>query len=163
MNKAKIEKLYMLESEKLLAYIRKHIDRHIDIHDERDILQETFFSLVNGIDRPINDLTGYVYRSIQNKMIDLFRKRGLDRDDDISPEDIAIDALISEHLESEQALGAIWRALEKLPEAQRNIFIQTEIEEKTFQQVADETGASINTLLSQKRYAIQKLREILSD
>lgn len=165
MNKAKIEKLYARDSEKFLAYIRKHLNRHIDFHDERDILQEVFYSLINGIDmaRPINDLTGYVYRSIQNKMIDLFRRRKLDRDDAVAPEDIAIDALIAEHLEQQQTLEAVWRALEELPGPQRDVFIQTEIEEKTFQQIADETGASINTLLSQKRYAIKKLREMLSD
>ena len=60
---------------------------------------------------------------------------------------------------------AIWDeitdALAELPEEQREIFIQNEIEEKGFREISDETGVSINTLLSRKRYAILALRKRL--
>jgi DNA-directed RNA polymerase specialized sigma24 family protein len=35
------------------------------------------------------------------------------------------------------------------------------MEEKSFREIADETGVSINTLLSRKRYAILALRKRL--
>jgi RNA polymerase sigma factor (sigma-70 family) len=52
-------------------------------------------------------------------------------------------------------------ALEELPAGQREIFIQNEIEERSFREIAEETGISINTLLSRKRYAILALRKRL--
>ena len=60
---------------------------------------------------------------------------------------------------------AIWEeimtALEELPAEQREIFIQNEIEEQGFREIAERTGVSINTLLSRKRYAILALRKRL--
>jgi len=60
---------------------------------------------------------------------------------------------------------AIWDeitdALDELPKAQREVFIQNEIEERSFRELAEEEGVSINTLLSRKRYAILSLRKRL--
>jgi RNA polymerase sigma factor (sigma-70 family) len=56
---------------------------------------------------------------------------------------------------------AIMEALDDLPAEQREIFILNEIEERSFREIAEETGVSINTLLSRKRYAILALRKKL--
>ena len=60
---------------------------------------------------------------------------------------------------------AIWdeiiEALDELPADQREIFIQNEIEDRSFREIAEESGVSINTLLSRKRYAILALRKRL--
>jgi len=62
---------------------------------------------------------------------------------------------------------AIWdeitEALTELPSDQREIFILNELEDKSFREIADETGVSINTLLSRKRYAIMALRKRLQN
>ncbi|MEJ0032225.1 MAG: sigma factor-like helix-turn-helix DNA-binding protein [Bacteroidota bacterium] len=52
-------------------------------------------------------------------------------------------------------------ALDELPADQRAIFIQNEMEERSFREISEETGISINTLLSRKRYAIMSLRKRL--
>jgi DNA-directed RNA polymerase specialized sigma24 family protein len=54
-------------------------------------------------------------------------------------------------------------ALEELPPEQREVFIANEIEGKTFAELAAETGTSINTLLSRKRYAVLYLRRHLRE
>jgi RNA polymerase sigma factor (sigma-70 family) len=54
-------------------------------------------------------------------------------------------------------------ALAELPEEQRTVFIAHEIEGKSFKEIAGETGVSINTLLSRKRYAVLRLREQLKE
>jgi DNA-directed RNA polymerase specialized sigma24 family protein len=51
--------------------------------------------------------------------------------------------------------------LQELPEEQREVFVAHEIEGRSFKQLADETGLSINTLLSRKRYATLHLRRRL--
>ena len=56
---------------------------------------------------------------------------------------------------------AIMEALDDLPAEQRQIFVLNEIEERGFREIAEETGVSINTLLSRKRYAILALRKKL--
>jgi RNA polymerase sigma factor (sigma-70 family) len=60
-------------------------------------------------------------------------------------------------------METILDALEELPEEQRNVFVWHELEDKSFKEIADETGITINTLLSRKRYAVLFLRERLKD
>ncbi|MCU7376655.1 sigma factor-like helix-turn-helix DNA-binding protein [Paucibacter sp. O1-1] len=52
-------------------------------------------------------------------------------------------------------------ALEELPENQRQVFVWNELEDQTFQEIADRTGENIKTLISRKRYAVRHLRERL--
>ena len=52
-------------------------------------------------------------------------------------------------------------ALDELPEEQREVFVAHEIEGRSFKEMAAETGVSVNTLLSRKRYAVLHLRERL--
>jgi len=51
--------------------------------------------------------------------------------------------------------------LDELPEQQRDVFVAHELEGRSFKQMADEAGVSVNTLLSRKRYAVLHLRERL--
>jgi RNA polymerase sigma factor (sigma-70 family) len=52
-------------------------------------------------------------------------------------------------------------ALEELPEEQREVFVAHEMEGRSFKELAGETGISVNTLLSRKRYAVLHLRQRL--
>ena len=52
-------------------------------------------------------------------------------------------------------------AIDELPEEQREVFVAHEIEGRSFKEMAAETGVSVNTLLSRKRYAVLHLRERL--
>ena len=157
--------MYAEESEKLLSYIRRLIGKRIDIYDERDILQETFFALLNGAGtlKSVDNITAYIYRSIRNKITDLYRKPRIREAVGTVPDDLAEDETMSKVLEHRETMGMLWSALDKLPPEQREILIQTEFEDKTFREVSEETGVSINTLLSRKRYAIAHLREIISE
>ncbi len=52
-------------------------------------------------------------------------------------------------------------ALGELPPEQRAVFVAHELEGRSFREMAAETGVSVNTLLSRKRYAVRHLRERL--
>jgi RNA polymerase sigma factor (sigma-70 family) len=52
-------------------------------------------------------------------------------------------------------------ALGELPDEQREVFIAHELEGRTFKELSAESGVSVNTLLSRKRYAVLHLRERL--
>ena len=69
-----------------------------------------------------------------------------------------IPASLKEHL---LLLEAMDDALEELPAAQREVFIAHELEGRSFKDLAKETGLGVNTLLSQKHYAVRHLRRRL--
>jgi RNA polymerase sigma factor (sigma-70 family) len=52
-------------------------------------------------------------------------------------------------------------AVDELPDEQRSVFVAHEIEGRSFKELAAETGLSVNTLLSRKRYAVLHLRKRL--
>jgi len=52
-------------------------------------------------------------------------------------------------------------ALDELPEEQREVFVAHELEGRSFKEIAADTGVSVNTLLSRKRYAVLHLRRQL--
>jgi RNA polymerase sigma factor (sigma-70 family) len=58
-------------------------------------------------------------------------------------------------------LDEIDEALEEMPPEQRFVFIAHEWEGQSFKELAEETGVSMNTLLSRKRYAVLHLRRRL--
>ena len=58
-------------------------------------------------------------------------------------------------------LEALASAIGALPEDQRAVFVAHEVEGQSFKEMAAESGVSVNTLLSRKRYAVLRLRERL--
>jgi len=58
-------------------------------------------------------------------------------------------------------LDELEMAVDELPEEQRQVFVAHELEGRSFREMAAETGVSVNTLLSRKRYAVLHLRERL--
>jgi RNA polymerase sigma factor (sigma-70 family) len=53
-------------------------------------------------------------------------------------------------------------AIEDLPEAQREVLVATELEGRSFKELADEWNIPIGTLLARKHRAIRALRETLT-
>ena len=148
----------------LLAFIRKQID---DVEEAEDILQDTFFQLALKYNpsEPIANVTGWLYRVAKNKIIDLYRRRAV-RGQEVSMDGVeGLNLMVAadEPFDQELLSVAMEEALASLPEAQRTIFIQNEIEGKTFRQISEETGIPINTLLSRKHLAVLRLRELLSE
>ena len=54
-------------------------------------------------------------------------------------------------------------ALDELPAAQRYVYVQNELEDKTLQEIATETNESIKTIISRKGYAVKHLRKRLQE
>jgi RNA polymerase sigma factor (sigma-70 family) len=151
--------------------LRRFIHRRVrDPRDAEDILQDVFAELVeaNRLLMPINQVTGWLFRVARNRIIDLFRKkrpegpsaaftsdgRGLSLEDLLPSPDGGPDAAYARQL----LLVALEQAIDELPEPQRSVFVAHELEGRSFKDLAEETGLSVNTLLSRKHYAVRRLR-----
>ena len=160
------------ERSRLRNFIRRRVP---DPRDAEDILQDVFYELVeaNRLLMPIEHVTGWLFRVARNRIIDLFRKKkpqsfsdavvedeggellrieDLLPSPDAGPEAVYVRDMLMEELEA---------ALEELPDEQREAFVGHELEGRSFKEMAEETGVSVNTLLSRKRYAVLHLRERL--
>ena len=147
------------ELSRLRNFIRSRVS---DPRDAEDILQDVLFALIeaNQMLMPIEHLTGWLFRVARNRITDLLRRtrpEQIDYEDLLPSPDAGPDALY----ERQRMLEALEEALAALPAEQRDVFIQHELEERSFKQIAAATGVNVNTLLSRKRYAILRLRELL--
>ena len=149
------------EQSRLRSFIRRRVP---DPRDAEDILQEVFSELVeaNRLLMPIEHVTAWLFRVARNRITDLFRRRKpesvTDTLEDLLPSaDAGPDGEYARHL----LLDELEAAIDELPDEQRYVFVAHELEGRSFKELAAETGVSINTLLSRKRYAVLRLRERL--
>lgn len=147
------------EQSRLRNFIRRRV---ADPRDVEDILQDVFSELVeaNRLLMPIDHVTGWLFRVARNRITDFFRRKKpepLDFEDLLPSPDAGPDALLARSLLLEELIDA----LQELPREQREVFVAHELDGRSFKQMSAETGVSVNTLLSRKRYAVLHLRERL--
>jgi RNA polymerase sigma factor (sigma-70 family) len=172
--KKHIEKLVKEEEGRLLGFIRKRVDEEEDV---RDIAQDVYYQLTVGFNdiRSVTSITSWLFSVARNRITDHYRKKKPDRLSDkvVAPQGGEDGPLMLEDIlpsltrspEDEFMREVIWETIEacldRLPEAQREVFVMNEFDDKSFKEISELTGEGINTLLSRKRYAVTYLREQL--
>ena len=165
-----IEEAIERDQPRLRSFIRRQV---ADLGDAEDILQDVFYELTaaSRLMQPAEQVTAWLYRVARNRIVDLFRRRktvslnepAQGEEDERVLEDLlpspeaGPDAIYARNL----LFDAIDEALEELPASQREVFLAHEVEGRSFKDLAEESGVSVNTLLSRKRYAVLHLRERL--
>lgn len=170
-----IQAVVSRERRRLLDFIRRRVPDELDAED---VLQDVFYELVQSyrLLKPIEQMAAWLFRVARNKITDRYRRQrpesleamtaaGTDPDGEplllaeLLPATDATDG----DLLRETLLDAIADALDELPEDQRMVFVAHELEGKSFNQLVEETGVPLNTLLARKHYAVKKLRTRLRD
>ncbi|MGB8477090.1 MAG: sigma-70 family RNA polymerase sigma factor [Candidatus Acidiferrum sp.] len=168
----RISEVVKREQSRLGNFIRRRVP---DPRDAEDILQDVFYKLVeaNRLLMPIEHVTGWLFRVARNRITDLFRKKkpesfsdaAVEDEDDDDDELLRLEDLLPSPDAGPEALYArnvlleeLELAVDELPEKQREVFVAHELEGRSFKEMAAETGVSMNTLLSRKRYAVLHLR-----
>ena len=168
----RISEVVAKQGARLRNFIRKRVPNDADVED---LLQEVFYELVeaNRLLMPIEYVTGWLFQVARNRITDLFRKKKPETFSDAAVVDEEGELLrIEELLPSpdagpeaayvrNQMLHELELALAELPGEQRQVFVAHELEGRSFKELSEESGVSINTLLSRKRYAVLHLRERL--
>jgi RNA polymerase sigma factor (sigma-70 family) len=169
----RINEAIQQERPRLRNFIRRRV---ADEGDAEDILQDVFYELIQAyrMMKPIEQVGAWLYRVARNRIIDLFRRArpqqsladpvmNADGGSDLTLEDLLPSP--DEGPEAAFAHGVLVdelaAAIEELPPDQRLVFVAHEIEGRSFKELAAETGVSVNTLLSRKRYAVMHLRKRL--
>ena len=146
--------------------------------DAEDILQDVFyqFSRIDDLVNPVENTAAWLYRAARNRIIDHYRKKkeqplpaSYDEDGDGYIIDEIADILFGSETGPEPdylrslILQEIETALAGLPEEQRNVFELSEFFGMPVKEIAEKTGAPVNTVLSRKHYAVKHLRTHLRE
>jgi RNA polymerase sigma-70 factor (ECF subfamily) len=160
--------------QRLQAPARRFLFRLIGPHaEEEDILRDAFLALYMNLERlpSVDCLRPFLFRVIRNLSYSELRRQGrfaivsLDEDDDAghpgmrdlpdprpSPHDQVQRLMIHNELE---------KAIDRLPEPQRQALILYCKEDMTYQQIAEAMSTDIGTIKSRIHYARQNLRRSL--
>ena len=162
----RISDAFAREATRLGQFIRGRVS---DVGVAEDILQDVFSEFIEAerLVQPIEQAGAWLFRVARNRITDWFRRKkpetrapietedgGLSWEDSLPSPDEGPDALYARA----RMLEELVETLKDLPEVQRSTFIAHEIEGLSFREIAELTGASVNTLLSRKYAAVQYLR-----
>lgn len=161
------------ERGRLLNYIKKQVS---NVDDAEDVLQDVLFEFAesNFLLKPIEQVSAWLYTVARNRITDLFRKKKDVAESDLGREEDG-DTLFSQFFTSllvddsnpeleftrQLLLEELELALDELPISQKEAFERHELEGISFKQMAKESGETVNTWISRKRYAVVHLRKRL--
>ncbi|MEB2773691.1 sigma-70 family RNA polymerase sigma factor [Algoriphagus sp. D3-2-R+10] len=134
-----------------------------------DLLQDVFVKVVKTLNSDKYNEEGkfqpWVMRICHNLAIDYFRKAK--RYPTILMEDGSnifnslrfAEENVEDRQVREENIELVKRLIEELPETQKQVLIMRHYLDLSFQEIADQTGVSINTALGRMRYALIHLRK----
>jgi RNA polymerase sigma factor (sigma-70 family) len=160
------------DESRLRSFIRKRV---LDTGDAEDVLQDVFYELIQAyrLMKPAEQMTAWLFRVARNRITDLFRRqKAVSLSDSVAGDEEA--QMFEDLLPSPDAgpdaiyarnvlLEELEEAIDELPANQREVFVAHEILGRSFKELSEETGTTVNTLLSRKRYAVLALRERLQE
>jgi len=151
----------------LLHYIRSRVSDY----DAEDILQDAVTGILSTGDLgAVEEVSGYLYRSVRNRIVDRYRKR--DRELPVVDSEFSLFAEtvtdmesggVHEALERKELRDALFSAIDSLAPHERAVWIATELEGHTYAELAELWEEPIGTLLSRKSRASAKLRAMLAE
>lgn len=166
-NKKKLESFFRDEYQSLKSYVNSRIRSSTD-RDPEDIIQDVALRLFSGADRyaPINNVAGFVYHSIKNKIIDVMRKGRQTHSEENENELKLIEftELLygkSDNSYPELMMVELKKAIMNLKKEYRDIIIAVDFEGYNYKEISDETGIPQGTLMSRRHRAISLLHKDL--
>ena len=162
------------ERSRLVHYVRRLIHDSTE-RDGEDIVQDVALSLFSRADvlMPIETLSAYVYQSLRHRVIDYLRSRkhfvsldqSIDEDEEPSPVLQLSETLhdVENQATRFEVREKIYEAIESLPDEQKAVFIETELNGRSFRDLSQEWAIPIGTLLARKSRALSRIRESLRE
>ena len=159
---------------RFIAFVRARL-RNASELDAEDVLHDVLLRLLGKprLEVPLDRMAAYIYRSLQNRVIDHLRTRArhvsLDEDGDEhgenEPQPKLLDLLRDvssnpfELLQSAEGKTALFEALDSLSAIERQVVVAHELEGSSFKELASRLRMPLNTLLSHKARAMRKLEK----
>lgn len=157
-NSTKLKDFFGREYDSLKRYVHSKISDTAN-RDAEDIIQDVALKLFSGADRyaPINNVAGFVYKSVRNRIIDVMRS-GKNMDSvDIDNELLdLVDVLhqSTNSYSSEETVLLLKKCIDQLKPAYKDIIIAVDFEGYSYKEIAKKTGISIGTLMSRRHRAL---------
>lgn len=124
-----------------------------------DLVQDAFLKAWQYIEKGgvIQNFSSFMYRTLRNLSLSYLRDRQEFLDESHFPE------VGDEEIDTSFRDASIWKAIDRLPEKCREVFLMSKRDGLSNEEIAEELGISIKTVKNQMTKAFSRLREALSD
>jgi RNA polymerase sigma factor (sigma-70 family) len=166
----RLAEIFAREKSRFLRFVQQQLfDR--DGMEAEDIVSEVVFNLLRRGDviGEIENLTAYFYRSLSNRIVDHRRRQIVTvqmggQEEGSAPLEIPDERLgPGETLEQRELRDRLFKAIGRLAPKERAVWLATEVDGRSFRDLAQEWNEPVGTLLSRKSRASATLRRFLSD
>lgn len=154
---------FEIQFKKLYLPLGMYALRLVDDADiAEDMVQDAFMRLWLYIENhgKIDDFTSFMYRTVRNVCLKYLRGKREMLDESFIPD---IPEVGEEDIDTSYRDARIWRAIDKLPEKCREIFLMSKRDGLNNEEIAEELNISIKTVKNQMTKAFSRLRAELSD
>ena len=174
LQKKSLDRFFRNEYQKLVNYVRKNLDERFFEASPEDIVQDVAVGLIGklDLDAQIGNLTGYIYQSVRNKIIDYQSKKqrnvSIENFTDRKNENYLLNTVPDETVAEKNEYSDIdpdmlRQAIAQLRPDEQAVIIATEFENQTYEELSEEWDVPLGTLMSRKHRALSKLYKILSN
>jgi RNA polymerase sigma-70 factor, ECF subfamily len=140
-------------------------------HSAEELLQQTWLSALEHLDQYRRSTEGgvgfkaWLFRIASNKANDLWRARGRDRAAQAQLRLVVDEELpdASHRMSGSEQQDKLRRAIDTLPETQKQIVLLRYYSEMKFCEIAEMLGCPLNTALGRMHKAMQKLKKIMEE
>ena len=166
-NNKKLNAFFGKEYDRLRSYVHSKIDNTSD-RDAEDIIQDVALKLFSrsNSSSPINNVAGFVYNSIRNKIVDIMRAKRdesniQDENEAKLLEFIELFHGTSDNSYSEQVKYELIQCISTLKPHYKHIIIAIDFEGFSYRELSEKTGVPEGTLLSRRHRALSILNKEL--
>jgi RNA polymerase sigma factor (sigma-70 family) len=169
MKKYDITNFITAEYQRLVRYADRFVNK-LTALDAEDVVHDVIvclFARPSGTP-PIDRLAAYLYRSIRNRVLDLYRTHqpmdsidaSLTAKGEVHLLNLLADAQsdVVIQVEQRQLQEQLYRAINNLPANEREVLLATEFAGRKFADLAREMNVPIGTLLTRKSRAVSRLK-----
>lgn len=156
-------------------FIFNHIHSYIKSEDDaNDVFQETFIKVIACIRNhnysEVGKFRYWVLRIAHNLVMDYLRASVASNLVSAENEDFTLlnskdlaDGNIEDFIIDEQTHNELLSLMQYLPDSQQQIIKMRFYEDKSFKEISDQLGCSINTSLGRMRYALLNMRRLAKE
>jgi RNA polymerase sigma factor (sigma-70 family) len=161
---SRLSRFLAVEWRRLVGLVRSWLADTAE-REAEDVVQEVVLRLLEATElagplETVRDLSAYVYRALRNRVVDLYRRRRQAGGQPL-PEQLP-DPRAEAPGAGEELRRDLFAAIDRLPEAQRAVFLATELEGSSYRELSEKWGVPLGTLLARKHRAVKALRATLA-
>ncbi len=166
--KNRLALLFRVEKERFVSFVRRRLG-DLSRGDAEDLVSDVVYRVLRRIDivGEIENLAAYLYRSLENRIVD--KRRGASPGESLDEEALQFQTKPVQDRGPDQGLERLdlrerlAHAIGRLSPQERAVFLATEMDDRSFRDLAEEWGEPIGTLLSRKNRAVARLQEMLAE